>query len=70
MSFEEKKLKPDGTVDMYNAPFITEGFRQRENISFFYAFYLVTRITFIRVLISIGAIYNLIVHQMNIKITF
>jgi len=66
----KKKLKPDGTIDKYKASLVVKGFRQRENIVFFDTYSPVTRITSIRVLISIVAVYNLIVHQMDVKTAF
>ena len=66
----KNKLKPDGTVDKYKALLVTKDFRQRENINFFDTFSPVTRITSIRVLISIASIYNLIVHKMDVKTSF
>jgi len=41
-----------------------------ENIDFFDTYSPVTRITSIRVLISIATVYNLIVHQMDVKTAF
>ena len=66
----KKKLKPDGTVDKYKARLVAKGFRQRENVDFFDTFSLVTRITSIRVLISLVAIHSLVVHQMDVKTAF
>ncbi|GAU49932.1 hypothetical protein TSUD_408340 [Trifolium subterraneum] len=66
----KKKLKPDGTVEKYKARLLAKGFRQRENIDFFDTFSPVTRITSIRVFISIATLYNLIVHQMDVKTAF
>jgi len=66
----KKKLKPDGTIDKYKARLVAKGFRQRENIDFFDTYSPVTRITSIRVLISLAVVYNLIVHQMNVKTAF
>jgi len=66
----KKKLKPNGIVDKYKARFVVKGFRQRENIYFFDTYSLVTRFTSIRVLISLVVVYNLIVHQMDVKTTF
>ncbi|MCH80615.1 retrotransposon protein putative Ty1-copia sub-class, partial [Trifolium medium] len=66
----KKKLKPDGTVDKYKARLVAKGFTQRENIDFFDTFSPVTRITSIRVLISLAVIHNLIVHQMDVKTAF
>ncbi|TYK28563.1 putative ubiquitin carrier protein [Cucumis melo var. makuwa] len=65
-----KKLKPDGSVDKYKTRLVAKGFRQRENIDFFDTFFSVTRITSIRVLISIAALNNLLIHQMDVKTTF
>ena len=66
----KKKLKSDGTIDKYKVLLVAKGFRQRENLDFFDTFSPNTRITSIRILISIAAIYNLIVHQMDVKISF
>lgn len=66
----KKKLKSDGAIDKYKAHLVAKGFRQRENIDFFYTFSPVTRITSVRVQISIVIIYNLRIHQMDVKTTF
>ncbi|RZB86742.1 Retrovirus-related Pol polyprotein from transposon TNT 1-94 [Glycine soja] len=66
----KKKLKPDGTVDKYKARLVAKGFRQRENVDFFDTFSPVTRITSIWLLISLAAIYSLVVHQMDFKTAF
>jgi hypothetical protein len=66
----KKKLKPDGTVEKYKARLVAKGFRQRENIDSFDSYSPVTRITSIRVLISLAVVYNLIVHQMDVKTAF
>ncbi|KAL0556203.1 hypothetical protein IC582_004713 [Cucumis melo] len=65
-----KKLKLDGSVDKYKARLVAKGFRQRKNINFFDTFSPVTRITSIRVLISISALNNLLIHQMDVKTVF
>jgi len=66
----KKKLKPDGTIDKYKARLVAKGLRQKENIDFFDTYSPVTRITSIRVLISLATVYNLIVHQMDVKTAF
>ena len=66
----KKKLKPDGTIDKYKARLVAKGFRQKENIDFFDTFSPVTRITSIRVLISLASIHNLLIHQMDVKTAF
>ena len=49
---------------------MAEGFRQREGIGYFDTYAPVARITSIRVLVALESIYKLVVHQMNVKITF
>jgi len=68
MDFE--KIKLDGTVDKYKARLVAKGFRQRKKMNFFDSFYLVTRITSIRVPIDLVANPNLIVHQMDVTTFF
>ena len=62
-----KKLKPDGTIEKFKARLVAKGFKQKEDIDFFATFSPVTKITSIRLLIAIVAIYNLMIHQMDIK---
>lgn len=45
-------------------------FRQWENVDFFNTYSLVNRIKSIRILISLIDIHNLIVHQMDVKLSF
>lgn len=49
---------------------VIRGFRQRENIDFFDTFSLATITTSIMILISNFDIYNLTIHQMDVKTTF
>jgi hypothetical protein len=66
----KRKLKPDGTVDKYKARFVAKVFKQKENVDFFDTYSPVTWITSIRVLIFLPTIYNLMVHQMDVKTAF
>lgn len=68
--FQEKELKPDGTVDEYKALLVVKGFRQRKNIVFFDTYSPVTRIISIRVLVPLAAVHNSIVLQMDVKVAF
>ena len=54
-----KKLKPDGTIDKFKARLVAKGFKQKADLDFFDTFSPVTRITFIRFLIAITAIFDL-----------
>jgi len=58
----KKKLKPDGTIDKFKARLVAKGFRQKENVDFFDTFSPVSRITSIRVLFSLAALHDLLVH--------
>ncbi|XP_071719215.1 uncharacterized protein [Rutidosis leptorrhynchoides] len=66
----KKKLKPDGTIDKYKAMLVIKGYRQREGLDYFDTYSAVTRITSIKLVLSIIAIRNLEVHQMDVKTAF
>ena len=65
-----KKLKPDGTIDKFKARLVAKGFKQKIDVDFFDTFSPVTRITSIRLLIAVAAIYDLKIHQIDVKKTF
>jgi hypothetical protein len=55
-----RKLKPDGTIEKFKARLS----------DYFDTFSPVTKITSVRLLIAIAAIYNLMIHQMDVKTAF
>ena len=63
-------MKPDGSIDRYKASLMAKGFRQKEGLDFFDTYSPVSRITFIRMLIAIAALYNMEIHQMDVKTAF
>ena len=65
-----KKLKPDGTIDKFKARLVAKGFKQKIDVDFFDTFSPVTRIASIRLLIVVVAIYDLKIHQIDVKTTF
>ena len=65
-----KKLKPDGSIDKFKAKLISKVFKQKANLDFLDTFSPVTRIISIRLLIAIAAIFDLKIHQMNVKTAF
>ena len=65
-----KKLKPDGSIDKFKARLVAKGFKQKADLDFFDTFFLVTRITSIRLLIAIATIFDLKIHQMDVKTAF
>ena len=63
-------MKDDGTIDKYKARLVVKGFRQKECIDYFDTYSPVTRITSIRMLIALAAVYGLEIHQMDVKTAF
>ena len=66
----KKKMKVDGTIDMFKARLVVKGFIQKEGIDYFDTYAPVARISTIRVLIALASIYKLQIHQMNVKTAF
>ncbi|KAL0436247.1 UNVERIFIED_CONTAM: Retrovirus-related Pol polyprotein from transposon TNT 1-94 [Sesamum radiatum] len=66
----KRKYKADGSIDKYKARLVAKGFKRKEGLDFFDTYSPVTRITSIRVLIAIAALYDLEIHQMDVKTAF
>jgi len=66
----KKKLKVDGTIDKFKARLVAQGFRQKPGIDYFDTYAPVARISTIRLLITLAAINNLVIHQMDVKTAF
>ena len=66
----KRKMKDDGTIDKYKARLVVKGFRQKEGLDYFDTYSPVTRITSIRMLIALAAVYGLEIHQMDVKKAF
>ncbi|GJZ56098.1 zinc finger, CCHC-type containing protein [Tanacetum coccineum] len=63
----KRKKKVDGTIDKFKARLVIQGFRQKEGIDYFDTYAPVARITTIRLLLALASIYNLVIHQMDVK---
>ncbi|KAD4982105.1 hypothetical protein E3N88_18776 [Mikania micrantha] len=66
----KKKMKVDGSIDKFKARLVIQGFRQKEGIDYFDTYTPVARISTIILLIALGAIHNLVIHQMDVKTAF
>ena len=66
----KRKRKVDGLIDKYKARLVIKGYKQTEDLDNFDTYFLVTRINSIRMVLTIAALRNLKVHQMDVKITF
>ncbi|GJY87796.1 retrovirus-related pol polyprotein from transposon TNT 1-94 [Tanacetum coccineum] len=62
-----KKMLNLEEAKRYKARLVIKGYRQREGQDYFDTYSLVTRITFIRMVLAIVAIRNLEVHQIDVK---
>ena len=55
----KKNLKPDGSIDKFKVRLVAKDFKQKADLDFFDTFSPVMRITSIRLLIAIAAIFYL-----------
>ncbi|KAF3645400.1 putative tyrosyl-DNA phosphodiesterase 2-like [Capsicum annuum] len=62
-----RKMKADGTIDKYKAILVVKGFKQKEGLDYFDTYLTVTRITSIRMLITLAEVYDLQIHQIDVK---
>ena len=63
-------MKPNKLIDKFKVRLVAKGFKQKADLDFFDTFSPVTRITSIRLLIAIATIFDLKIHQMDVKIAF
>lgn len=68
--FLRQKCFPKGLIDKYKVRLIAKDFTQKQKVDYFDIFALVTRISSIYVLIALAPIYELLIHQINVKTTF
>ena len=63
-------MKADGTIDKYKARLVVKGFKQKKDLDYFDIYSVVTRITSIQMLIALAAVYDLEIHQIDVKTAF
>ncbi|GJW92555.1 retrovirus-related pol polyprotein from transposon TNT 1-94 [Tanacetum coccineum] len=64
------KYHTDGSIKTFKARLVIQGFSQRQGVDYFDTYAPVARITSIRVLFALASIYNLPIHQMDVKTAF
>ncbi|KAF3671469.1 putative tyrosyl-DNA phosphodiesterase 2-like [Capsicum annuum] len=63
----KRKMKVSGIMDKYKARLVVKGFKQKESLDYFDTYSPVIRITSIRMLIALAAVYGFEIHQMDVK---
>ncbi|XP_031090934.1 uncharacterized protein LOC115995926 [Ipomoea triloba] len=66
----KRKMKADGSNDKYKASLVIKGYKQREGLDYFDTYSPMTRINSIWMILTIVALQNLEVHEMDVKIAF
>ena len=64
-----KKLRTDGSIEKFKARLVVIGCKQIEGVDFFDTYSYVSKVTTIRVLIILACVFNLEIHQMDVKNT-
>ena len=65
-----RKYHTNGMIQTFKARLVAKGFKQREDVDYFDIYAPMAEMTSIRILFALTLIYNLFVHQMDVKTTF
>jgi len=65
-----RKYNSDGSIQTFKERLVARSFIQKEWINYLYTYAMVAYIASIRVLLALSSIYNLYLHQMDVKTTF
>ena len=66
----KRKYKTDGSIDKYNVTLVVKGFKWKEGLDFFNTNSPMTRIISIWIFLTIAALNNLEIYQMDFKAAF
>jgi hypothetical protein len=65
-----RKYNSDGSIQTFKARLVAKSFKQKEGIDYFDTYAPVARITSICILMALASIYDLYVHQIDVKTAF
>lgn len=63
-------IKVDGTINKTKVKLTAQGFTKNEGLDLFDTYELVVKTVTLQILTSLVSIYELEIHQMNVKMTF
>jgi len=66
----KKKIGLDGNVEKYKASLVTKGYSQVEGIDYGEIFSPIDKLTSVKFLLSVAAVYDLEIEQIDVKIVF
>ncbi|KAL4014133.1 hypothetical protein IC575_026325 [Cucumis melo] len=66
----KRKMKTDESIDKYKARLVAKSYKQQEGLDYFDTYSQVTRITSIRMLITISTLHGFEIHLLDVKTTF
>ena len=66
----KRKMKADGSIDVFKTRLVIKAYKQKKGLDYFDIYSPILWITSIRMIIAITALWNLKVHQIDVKTAF